>query len=169
MKSSCKSTSVLWQVKWFVYAYFLQFILIYICTVLKRSFRQLFFFLFSMSKGRDALRFGKVPLRSYIWIMAWFSVEFRWNCSVSYLFFFGPKKNFLVNLFIWHIAVSRGLPWWLSGKESACQCRRHRFGLWVGKIPLRGKWQPTPIFSPGKSHGQRNLMVHGVAKELEMT
>ena len=28
------------------------------------------------------------------------------------------------------------LPWWLSGKESACQCRRHRFDPWVGKEPL---------------------------------
>ena len=28
-----------------------------------------------------------------------------------------------------------GLPWWLSGKESACQCSRHEFDLWSGKIP----------------------------------
>ena len=42
---------------------------------------------------------------------------------------------------------------WLSGKESACQCRRrkrHRFDPWVGKIPSSRKWQPTPIFLPGK-------------------
>ena len=30
-----------------------------------------------------------------------------------------------------------------------------RFDLWVGKVPLRRKWQPTPIFLPGKSHEQR--------------
>ena len=28
-----------------------------------------------------------------------------------------------------------GLPRWQSGKESTCQCRRHRFDPWVGKIP----------------------------------
>ena len=28
-----------------------------------------------------------------------------------------------------------GLPWWLSGKESTCQCRRHGFHSWSGKIP----------------------------------
>ena len=39
-----------------------------------------------------------------------------------------------------------GLPWWLSGKESICQCRRHGFDLWVGKIPWRREWQPTPVF-----------------------
>jgi len=49
------------------------------------------------------------------------------------------------------------VPWWLSGKESACQCRRCGFDPWVGKIPWRRKWQLTPIFLPGESHGQRSL------------
>ena len=42
-----------------------------------------------------------------------------------------------------------------SGKESTCQCRRsksNRFDPRVGKIPWRRKWQPTPVFLPGKSH-----------------
>ena len=42
----------------------------------------------------------------------------------------------------YHLICSFRLPWWLSGKESACQCRRHGFKLWVGKIPWRRKWQP---------------------------
>ena len=50
-----------------------------------------------------------------------------------------------------------GLPWWLNGKESTCQSRRRGFDPWVGKIPWRRKWQPTLIFLPGKSHGQRSL------------
>ena len=44
--------------------------------------------------------------------------------------------------------------------ESACQRRRHkrhRFDPWVGKIPCWKKWQPTPVFVPGESHGQRIL------------
>ena len=47
-----------------------------------------------------------------------------------------------------------------ADKESTCQCRRLRryeFDPWVRKIPWRRKWQPTPIFLPGKSHGQRSL------------
>ena len=51
-------------------------------------------------------------------------------------------------------------PGWLCGKESACQCRRHEFSPWVGKIPWRRKWQPTPVFLPGKAHGQRNLVSY---------
>ena len=40
-----------------------------------------------------------------------------------------------------------------------CQRRhkRHRFEPWVRKIPWRRKWQPTPVFLPGESHGQRSL------------
>ena len=54
-----------------------------------------------------------------------------------------------------------GLPRWRSGKESACQYRRYRrhgFDAWVGKIPWRRKWQLTPVFLPGKFHGQRSLV-----------
>ena len=47
-----------------------------------------------------------------------------------------------------------GLPWWFSGKESTCQSKHP----WVRKIPRRRKWQPTPVFLPGKSHGQRGLV-----------
>jgi len=32
------------------------------------------------------------------------------------------------------------------------------FDPWVGKIPWRKKWQPTPVSLPGKSHGQRSLV-----------
>ena len=46
----------------------------------------------------------------------------------------------------------------LSGKKSACQCRRHRFNPWVGKIPWRRKWQPTPVLLPKIFHGQRSLV-----------
>ena len=31
--------------------------------------------------------------------------------------------------------VKLRLPWWSSGKESACQCREHRFDPWARKIP----------------------------------
>ena len=41
-----------------------------------------------------------------------------------------------------------------------------QFNPWVGKIPWRRKWQPTPVLLPGKSHGRRSpaATVHGVAK-----
>ena len=36
--------------------------------------------------------------------------------------------------------------------------RGGNFDPWGGKIPWRGKWQPTPVFLPGESHGQRSLV-----------
>ena len=59
-----------------------------------------------------------------------------------------------------HFYISKGnngLPRWCSGKESACQCRRYRFDLWVRKIPWRRKWQLTPVFLTGVFDGQRSL------------
>ena len=38
------------------------------------------------------------------------------------------------------------------------RCRRPGFDSWVGRIPWRRKWQPTPVLSPGKSHGRRSLV-----------
>ena len=41
------------------------------------------------------------------------------------------------------------------------QFRSHRrcsFDLWVGKVPWRSKWQPTPVFLVGESHRQRSLV-----------
>ena len=53
-----------------------------------------------------------------------------------------------------------GFPWELRGKGSACNAGdTGDMGSIPGleKIPWRRKWQPTPVFSSGKSHGQRNL------------
>ena len=67
-----------------------------------------------------------------------------------------------------------GLPGWLSGKESACQCRtrrRQEFDLWFWKSPWRKKWLPTPAFLPWQSHGQRSLEGYSLwgCKESVMT
>ena len=51
-----------------------------------------------------------------------FFAQFR-ACTKIWFFYETTSKNI------------RGLPWWLSGKESACQCRRHGFNPWLGKIP----------------------------------
>ena len=38
---------------------------------------------------------------------------------------------------------------------------RPGFNPWVRKIPWKRKWQPTPVFSPVKSLGQRSLAGYG--------
>ena len=64
-------------------------------------------------------------------------------------------------VYIYIYTHTHGLPRWLSGQESACQCRRLKrrgFNPCVGKIPLSRKWQPTPVFLPRKIHRQRSLV-----------
>ena len=51
--------------------------------------------------------------------------------------------------------IRRGFSLTLS---SALQCRRSGFDPWVRKIPWRRKWQPSLVFLPGESHGQRSLV-----------
>ena len=67
-----------------------------------------------------------------------------------------------------------GFPGGTSGKEPACQCRRLKrpsFNPWVRKTPWRRKWQPTPVFLSGESHGQRSLVGYSPwhSKESDTT
>ena len=68
---------------------------------------------------------------------------------------------FMVYLFCYsHPSGYEGFTGGSVVKEFSCQCRRHRrcrFDPWIGTFPWRRKGQPTPVFLPGKSHGQRSL------------
>ena len=65
-------------------------------------------------------------------------------------------------------ALLRGHSDGSSGKESTCSAGNMSLRLdpWVGKIPCRRAWQPTPVFFPGESHGQEAwwATIHGIAK-----
>ena len=79
--------------------------------------------------------------------------SFGWKCSTRFI-------------------VLAGFPGGTSGKEPACQCRRHKrhgFDPWVGKIPWRRRWQPTLISLPRESPWTEELMgyFHGVTKSLK--
>jgi len=94
--------------------------------------------------------------------------------------FFGASLD-LVQVWIWcKFGPKRFGPSWgflgdASDKDLACQYKRKRkrcrFDPGVWKIPWRRKWQPTPIFLPGESHGQRSLAVYSPwgRKELGIT
>ena len=61
--------------------------------------------------------------------------------------------------------------WWLRWLRICLRCRRPGFNPWVRKIPWRRKWQPTPLFLPGKTYGWRSLAGYSPwgRKELEVT
>ena len=67
------------------------------------------------------------------------------------------ERLHFLSLSLWNADFPGGT----SGKEPSCQCKRRKrlgFSLWVGKMPWRSKRQPTPVFLPGESHGQRSLV-----------
>ena len=96
-------------------------------------------------------------------------------------------KNFQVRLELdpdsaFQLTYTFRLPRWLSGKESTCNPRDAGdegliagsgpgFNSWLVKLLWRRKWQPTPVFLLGKSHGQRSWQatVYGLAKESDTT
>ena len=63
---------------------------------------------------------------------------------------------------LWLSNIHCGLSGWVSNNLSAT--KETRFNSWVGKIPCRRKWQPTPVLLPRESHGQRWATVCGVTK-----
>ena len=71
------------------------------------------------------------------------------------------------------LLLAQGLPGGPSGKELSCQCRRHkrcRFDPWVWEDPLEEVTATTPVFLPGKSHGQRSLVGYSPwVTESDMT
>ena len=78
-----------------------------------------------------------------------------------------PKQLLCFSL---SVQYSMGFQGGASGKEPACQCRRHKrcgFNPWVGKIPWRRAWQPIPVLSRLENpmdRGARWSTVHRVAK-----
>ena len=67
----------------------------------------------------------------------------------------------LHNHFASSYSCLRGFPGGTSGKEPACQHRRHkrcRFDPWIRKFPWRRAWQSTPVFLPEKSHVEMSLV-----------
>ena len=76
--------------------------------------------------------------------------------------YFTPYLFTLIQLFIMGSSdLFLGFPGGATDKEPQCQCRRPQrrgFDPWVRKLPWRRKWQPAPVFLPGKSHGQRSRL-----------
>ena len=72
---------------------------------------------------------------------------------LNFFFFFNISLKYNLQLFV----ISKGFSGDSDGKESACSAG-DGFEPWVRKIPWRREWLPTPVFLPGKSHGQRSLV-----------
>ena len=116
------------------------------------------------SEGWKWGRISKSFSLSEPWILSWsycclyFVVLFVVD-EIGTIGMKGYTLYFIFNFlkFCYWSIIAFGLPRWLSDKEFACQCRRHEFDPWLGKIVWSKEWQPTSVFLPGKSPGQRSL------------
>ena len=89
----------------------------------------------------------------------------EWDCWVKESVYFCVKYSqfvFQSNCeFLPSLPCLMGFPGGSDGKESGCNAGdlglRLGFNPWVRKIPWRRAWQPTPVFLPGESQGQRSL------------
>ena len=86
---------------------------------------------------------GCVTLRSYLTLLSLSYSFFFFHLSLSY---FICKMNLILTTSLVAQMV-----------KNLWKCRRPGFSPWVGKILWRREWQPTSVFLPGESHGQRNL------------
>ena len=86
--------------------------------------------------------------------------QFHAHCLATSFLYQGPAPPHSERMTFLPALLRKGFPGGHSGKDlpaSAGRCKRHGFNPWVGKIPWRRAWQPTPVFLPGESHGQRSL------------
>ena len=116
----------------------------------------------------------------YVFLVSLFIMALSWLCTLNRVFsritlallsfqkreaVCWNKKNSLMTIM--------SFPNGSVGKESTCNAgnRGDGFNSWVRKIPRRRKWQPMPVFLPGKSHRQRSGVGYSPkgCKELEMT
>ena len=130
--------------------------------------------------GSTGGRLGELPLRLPSWLLldkslfshVFLSHAVKRGCWLKWILCFIPKvthqnlsllmpnfcNNAEYNQYKRRGAIFKiGLPWWLSSKESVCQCRKCGFNPWVWKISRRKKWQLTLVFLPEGSHRQRSL------------
>ena len=108
-----------------------------------------FALLHSVLQGRICLL-----LQVFSWLPT-FAFQSPWNKRIS---FYGVSSRRSCRSSKNQSALASLASGWLRWYRICLQCRRPGFNPWVGKIPWRQEWLPTPVFSPGASHGQRSLV-----------
>ena len=94
---------------------------------------------------------------------------FVWSYESLY---FGKRWEYQTFVKVAEIKAKRNLTFCKhNDSKSTYNGRRPRFYPWVGKIPWKREWLPTPVFFPEEFHGQRSLVAYSPqsCKESNMT
>ena len=121
-----------------------------------------------VSEFHSCLKLNDTPLCVYTMICFFLStIDGHLDC----FYLLAIVNNAAINMGIQiHAQVSAFHPFGYTSRNGNClvimaaqwyrirlPSRRCGYNPWIGKIPWRRKWQPTAVFLPGKSHGQRGL------------
>ena len=131
-----------------------------ICNIFLPFCILFFHFVDGILWSRKVLNFEEVQFIYYCLLLLVFLILYLRNFSNAESQRFMPMFSFKSFTVLAHTFRSLGFPCGAGGKEPYCRCRRHKrcwFDPWVGKIPWRREWQPTPLFLLGEFHGQRSL------------
>ena len=113
-----------------------------------------------MSTNWKGHRWGRRRRKKTGWGERWAASRCFWKVKINMkIKFLLLNRASVLWLFsgVWRKEIDFHMP----SNESSCQCRRHQrrgFNLWIGKTPWSEEWQPTPVFLPGKFHGQSSLV-----------
>ena len=114
----------------------------------------------------------------YFWVYTWrkctlqkYLQQPRYTNKLSSDRWIDKKDVIYTYIYLLYIWSHMDFPCGSDGKEFACIGEDPDFDPCVGKIPWRREWQPTPVFLPGKSHGQRILVGYSPwsRQESDMT
>ena len=119
------------------------------------EFNDFFLFFFFPKARKSALLLYNLSVELTSVLAIWYSVCIFWMNLFMHTWTF---------IYLHLCICIRGLPRWLSDKESPCQCRRYRFDPWVRKISSKRKWQTTPVFLPENpmDKGAQQARAYGI-------
>ena len=112
-------------------------------------------------------------IRQWEQVLYDFTTFRSWHfCTLFHVPGYVPVSPGLQSMGAWIEFVSyccvRGFPWWFRWLRICLQCKRLGFNPWVGKIPWRREWLPTPVFFPGEYHKQRSLVGYSLQDHKEL-
>ena len=123
-------------------------------------------FIYFFNKHGESMLSGELPPVNRI--QTWEGLEYRcvcWDTKHHRIFTCPHSHDDSLGHSGCYCSTSPMLPRWHSGEESTFQCKKWKervFLPWVGKTPGGGHGNPTPVFLPGESHGQRSLAGYGL-------